>query len=76
MTFGFLIAGGLGILALLFLGLLGLLAFVFWIWMLIDCIQNKSLESNEKIIWALVIIFLHFLGALIYFFVTRSRARG
>jgi hypothetical protein len=44
--------------------------------MLIDCIQNKSLESNEKIIWALVIIFLHFLGALIYFFVTRSRARG
>jgi hypothetical protein len=61
----------------LFLGLFGLLlvvlAFIFWIWMLIDCIQNPRLSSNEKVVWALVIIFLHALGGLIYFLVGRQK---
>jgi uncharacterized membrane protein len=64
-------------------GLLGLLffliavgAFVFWIWMLIDAITNKGLAGTEKIIWVLVVLFLHFLGALIYFFVGRQKAGG
>lgn len=50
-----------------------ILAFVFWIWMLIDAIQNPRLIGNEKIVWVLVIIFLHALGALIYFLVGRSK---
>jgi len=66
-------AGGLGILFLLFFLALGLLLFVFWIWMLIDAISNNGLSGTEKIVWVLVIIFLHFLGALIYYFVGRSR---
>ena len=66
-------AGGLGILFLLFFLALGLLLFAFWIWMLIDAISNNGLSGTEKIVWVLVIIFLHFLGALIYFFVGRSR---
>jgi hypothetical protein len=52
---------------------LGLLLFVFWIWMLIDAIQNPRLSGTEKVVWVLVVIFLHFLGALIYFFAGRSR---
>ena len=63
------ISGLLGILALL----LGVLIFVFWIWMLIDAIKNPLLSSTQKIIWVLVIIFLHALGALIYFLAGRSR---
>lgn len=66
-------AGGLGILFLLFFLALGLLLFAFWIWMLIDAISNNGLSGTEKIVWVLVIIFLHFLGALIYYFVGRSR---
>jgi hypothetical protein len=62
-----------GLLFLLFWIALGLLACVFWIWMLIDAITNNGLSGTEKIVWVLVIIFLHFLGALIYFFVGRSR---
>lgn len=62
-----------GILFLLFFIALGVLAFVFWIWMLIDAIQNPGLSSTEKIVWVLVIVFLHFLGALIYFFVGRQK---
>ena len=50
--------------------LFGVLAFGFWIWMLIDALTR--LPSDEKLVWVLVIVFLHFLGALIYFFVGRK----
>jgi hypothetical protein len=55
------------------LSLLGILAFVFWIWMLVDCIQNQHHQGTEKVVWVLVIVFLHFLGALIYFFIGREK---
>ena len=63
----------IGLLFGLFFLALGLLACVFWIWMLIDAITNGGLSGTEKIVWVLVIIFLHVLGALIYFFAGRSR---
>ena len=46
---------------------------VFWIWMLIDCLMNPRLQGTEKIVWVLVIIFLHWIGAAIYYFVGRRR---
>jgi hypothetical protein len=52
-----------------------ILASVFWIWMLIDALVNEP-TTNDKILWFLVIFFLHFIGALIYFFVRRSARRG
>jgi hypothetical protein len=58
-----------GLFALLFAAL----AFIFWIWMLINAIQNPGLSGTEKIVWVLVILFLHVLGALIYYFVGRSK---
>jgi hypothetical protein len=65
-----------GLLALLFFGAIALLCFVFWIWMLIHAITNKGLKDTDKIIWVLVVLFLHVLGALIYFFVGRPKAAG
>ena len=53
---------------------LALLASLFWLWMLIDALMNEP-TTNEKILWFLVIFFLHLLGALIYYFV-RKRGRG
>ena len=61
---------------ILFLVALGLATFAFWIWMLIDCIRNKGLSDNERIIWVLVIILAHCLGGLIYFFVGRPKGQG
>lgn len=52
--------------------LLNILVFVFWLWMLIDCLMNQP-SSPEKIVWALVIIFLPCLGALLYFFLKKNR---
>ncbi|HVV00329.1 MAG TPA: PLD nuclease N-terminal domain-containing protein [Verrucomicrobiae bacterium] len=67
---------GFGIFGLLLLFLavvLGVAAFVFWIAMLIHAIQNPRLSGNQRIVWVLVIVFLHFLGAIIYFFAGRSQ---
>jgi len=72
----FTLGGGEIILILALLGPLALLSMVFWIWMLIHAIQNKGLDDTEKIVWVIVIALLHFLGALIYFFVGRPKATG
>ncbi len=55
---------------------IAVLAFVFWIWMLIHAATNNGLSGAEKIVWVLVVLFLHLLGALIYFFVGRPKAVG
>ena len=58
----------------LLLGLIGavisLLVFVFWVWMLIDCLKNEPSTGNDKIIWGLVILFTG-IGALLYYFIRR-----
>ena len=51
--------------------LIGLLGTVFWVWMLVDCLMNESSEGNDKIIWAVVILATHLLGAALYYFVRR-----
>jgi hypothetical protein len=71
--------GAGGILGLFFGGmcvvwLLVLAATVFWLWMLVDALVNE-LTPNDKILWFLVIFFLHFIGALIYLFVRRGQRR-
>ena len=53
-------------------GLVGLLLSVFWLWMLIDAITNTAIQGTEKIVWVLVIIFTHILGAVVYFLIARG----
>ncbi|MFW5990750.1 MAG: PspC domain-containing protein [Candidatus Nanoarchaeia archaeon] len=43
-----------------------ILSFVVWLWALIDCIKSR-LSTEEKIIWIIVILFFHFIGAILYF---------
>lgn len=57
----------------IFFGLFGILASLFWLWVLVDCLINEPSEGNDKIIWVLVIILTHGLGALIYFFARRPQ---
>jgi hypothetical protein len=68
------VAAGFGIVMILLWGI-GLLGTLFVIWMLVDCLTS-SMPTNEKILWALIIIFLHLLGAIIYFAVRRSGNSG
>lgn len=52
---------------------IALVSTIIWVWMLIDCLTNKELDSNEKLVWTLVIVFTHMIGAIIYFFVGRKK---
>ena len=65
--------GGWELLILAFILIFTLVFFVFWLIMLIDCIKNPGLSSNERIVWVLVIVFLHALGALIYLLAGRQK---
>jgi len=69
-----LISGIIGVFLFLVSGLIGIAVFVFWVWMLIHAITNKGLGDGEKIAWVLVIIFLPFIGSVIYFFIGRPKA--
>ena len=52
--------------------LLFLLGTAFWIWMIVDCATHER-NSTEKIVWIVIIVFTHLLGALIYFFVRKQK---
>jgi hypothetical protein len=53
-------------------GTLGLAGLALWIWMLVEVLTRETDESNNRLIWALVIVFTHWLGALIYLLVRRQ----
>ena len=63
------------VLAMLLIIPLSLAVMGFWIWMLVDAAQNKGLSDGEKVAWVLIIALVHFLGALIYFFVGRPKGK-
>ncbi|MEI6502520.1 MAG: PLD nuclease N-terminal domain-containing protein [Armatimonadota bacterium] len=58
----------------LFIGLaIGLT--VLWIVELIDCTKREFKEPNEKLIWILIIVLCHGLGAIVYWVVGRKKGR-
>jgi len=62
--------GGAAAMMILFC-VLALAASGFWLWMLVDALVNEP-DTNQKILWFLVIFFLHFVGAIIYFAVRKT----
>ncbi|MCX6707959.1 MAG: PLDc N-terminal domain-containing protein [Candidatus Woesearchaeota archaeon] len=52
---------------------LAIAAFVFWIMMLIDCIKRDFKDSNEKVIWILLMIFLHIFASILYYFIVKAK---
>ncbi len=70
LTFGTL--GWLWLMLIIIASLIGIAASVLWIWMLIEILTKETDEGNTRLIWALVIIFTHWLGAIIYLLVRRQ----
>ena len=54
-------------------GAIGIAGTVLWIWMLVDCLTKEPSEGNDKVVWALVIVLTHWVGALIYLLVRRPK---
>ena len=48
-----------------------ILASLFWLWVLIDCVTKEPSEGNDKIVWTILIIFVPWIGAILYYFVRR-----
>ncbi len=57
-------------------GIIGLITTIFWLWMIVDCILNSARVGTQKIVWLLVGSLLHFIGALLYFFLARGSRTG
>jgi hypothetical protein len=51
----------------------GIIGTIFWIWTLIDVATKEPNEGSNKVVWILVIIFTHWLGALVYLVVRRPQ---
>ncbi len=49
--------------------ILALAAFIFWVWMLADMVTRPV---KNKTMWAIILIFGHILGAVIYCFTARK----
>lgn len=52
--------------------LIGLCAAGFWLWMLVDCLNNKNLSGSQRCCWALFIFYACLVGAIAYAFAGRS----
>ncbi|NNL68475.1 MAG: hypothetical protein HKO70_00760, partial [Acidimicrobiia bacterium] len=65
---------GLVVLLILIFGVGG---FVLWIWSIIDAVQRPDAQweraGQTKLVWILILIFLGFLGSLIYLFAARPQ---
>lgn len=46
---------------------------ILWIWMIADCATKEPSEGNEKLVWILIIVLTHWIGALIYLWVRRPK---
>ena len=53
--------------------IVGLLGTAFWIWMIVDCATNEPSEGNNKLVWVIIIVLTHWIGALIYYLVRRPQ---
>ena len=57
---------------MMFMIFLGIVVFAFWIWAIIDLLSSR-LSPAEKVLWLIIILFFHFLGAVIYFILSKKK---
>lgn len=83
------LCGGFGIVYLLCIGLIVILALaflVFWILMLVDCIQRDEKDfpgstGNSKVIWLVILLAswvfsLYWVSAILYYFLVKRKAEA
>jgi peptidoglycan/LPS O-acetylase OafA/YrhL len=54
---------------------ISLLSFVFWIWVLIDCVKKETDIGNTRLIWVIIIVFTYIVGAFLYYLIRRPKRR-
>lgn len=61
------------LLMFLVFAVIGLGGTLLWIWMIVDCATKEPSEGNDKLVWILIILLTHCIGALIYLLVRRPK---
>jgi hypothetical protein len=51
--------------------LIGVGGSIFWIAMIVDCATKEPDVGNTKLVWIIIVVFTHVIGAFIYFCVRR-----
>lgn len=59
---------------MLFWILFAVAAFVVWLWALVDAIKNPALDSNERLLWVVVIVVAQLIGAIVYFIIGKNKS--
>lgn len=54
-------------------GLFALACLALWIWALLDIVKSDFKDQNGKLIWCLLVIFLPFVGTILYFAIGREQ---
>ena len=54
-------------------GLFALLCLGLWIWALLDIVKSDFKDQNGKLIWCLLVIFLPFIGTILYFAIGKDQ---
>lgn len=62
--------------SVLILAFISALLFAFWLWMLVDCATREPSQDNDKLVWVIIIVFTHFIGALLYYFIRRPKRKA
>ena len=52
-------------------GLLAVAGVAFWIWTIIDVVTKEPAQEPNKIVWVIVVVLLHALGAVLYILIRR-----
>ena len=51
--------------------------FVLWVWTLVDAVQRSDADweqaGQNRLVWILILIFLGFIGSLLYLFAARPQ---
>jgi uncharacterized membrane protein YhaH (DUF805 family) len=64
---------GIGMQELIVLCMFAALPGILWLWAIIDLVKRNFADSATKIVWALVIIFIPFVGSILYLVVGRNK---
>jgi preprotein translocase subunit YajC len=63
---------GLGMMELVILLVLAF-GFAFWVWMLTEAATKEAAESQDRLIWVLIVLLSSVIGAAVYFLVRRPQ---
>ena len=48
---------------------------VFWLWMVVDCLKKDFKKDMDKLVWVVVLLFAHVVGAFLYYFLVKAKKR-